>query len=117
MTKKVSDSLLRRKLMHQEINKKSSVFFDLPKGLLALTIIMISAQVLLSNIFGVKGAELVKLDEEKSALLHEKTVIENQISELSALTRIEKDCQTNLSMKKIDKNVVYLSDQTIASLK
>ena len=104
-------------LVVNELNKKSTVFFDLPKGLLALTVIMISAQVLLSNIFGVKGAELVKLDEEQNSLMHEKTVLENQISELSALSRIEKESQENLSMKKIDKNVVYISDQAVASLK
>lgn len=118
MTQKTKEAVVRRRQFQKKLNQKdSSLFIDLPKGLIILTIIMVFAQVLVSNIFGVKGAELVELEEEKNSLTHEKTVLENQIYELSSLSRIEKACYENLTMKKADKNVIYLPNESLASIK
>jgi len=106
---------LRKKLSRQSKHKDHQIFFDLPKGLFILALIMVSAQVLLSNMFGVKGAELLQLEDQNNVLAHQKTVLENKLSELSSLNRIEKECQANLQMQKVDKSIVYTSDGTLAS--
>lgn len=105
----------RKKMRKQrETTETSSIFFDLPKGLVVIAIIMISAQVLLSNIVGVKGAELVTFEESKNALIHEKLVLENEISKLSSLTRIEEVSREKLSMQPADTRISYVERLSVA---
>lgn len=116
MTQNTKESIARRKQLCKELKKTAPNFFlDLPKGLIAVALIMISTQLLLSNIVGVKGAELVKLEEEQNALQHEKILLESEISQLSSLNRIEQECRNNLIMKNLDKEVIYLENNDLAS--
>ena len=119
MTESTKSAIAKRKRVRKELSQRKSggFFFDLPKGLLVLIVVMVFAQVLVSNIFGVKGAELVTLEEERNSLKHEKTVLENKVSELSSLSRIEKECEQELSMKKVDRDIIFIEDESFASLR
>ena len=108
--------LKSRKLRQKDaLRQNKNLYLDLPKGLLVFTFILITAQVLLSNIFGVKGAELVQLSERKEALQHEKIVLENELAKLSSLSRVETECKTKLAMDKNLNNIEYLSPDIVAS--
>ena len=118
MTNSTREAIARRRRLRNDFEKKPrKLFFDLPKGLVVLTIIMISAQVLVSNIFGVKGAELVQLEEAQDTLLHEKMVLENTIAEISSLSYIETNCRKHLSMKNVGQDYIYLADESLASVR
>ena len=116
MTLETKKRIARRRLRRKKIKKEQqSLFFDLPKGLLILSVIMILAQLLVSNIIGVKGAELVQLEEEQEALLHEKMTLENEISRLSSLSRVERESRNKLSMTSAEENIIYVEMEIFAS--
>lgn len=116
MNFKTAATIQKRKILKRQLQREERHFLmELPKGLLVIALIMIFGQVLLSNLVGVKGAELVELDNEKAKLAHEKMLYENRLAELSSLSKVEEKCKEELGMKETN-SYIYLKDQSLAGI-
>lgn len=71
-------------------------------------------QLVLANSLATRGSEIKELEEKRSALMHEMSILNEQAAELSSVARISREAKEKIGLDYNSSQFEYLQESSLA---